>query len=106
VTAASVIVKKIRLNSTVLVSFKSSAFSIISSALIITVSAVERLFSLSLYNLFMNFFMNSVFLFQLSSHTLSTAVVILSSLSINIIIYNSVRLFKADSENDLISEIV
>ncbi|KLJ06249.1 hypothetical protein EMPG_10317 [Blastomyces silverae] len=54
----------------------------------------------------MNFFINSVFLFQSSSHTLSTAVTTLSSLLINIVIYNSVRLFKVNSENDLILKTV
>ncbi|KLJ06475.1 hypothetical protein EMPG_10128 [Blastomyces silverae] len=54
----------------------------------------------------MNFFMNSVFFFQLSFYTLSTAVVMLLSLLINIIIYNSVRLFEVNSENDLILKTV
>ncbi|KLJ11511.1 hypothetical protein EMPG_13300 [Blastomyces silverae] len=54
----------------------------------------------------MNFFINLIFLFQSSSYTLSIIIITLFSLSINMIIYNSVRLFRADSENDLISETV
>ncbi|KLJ10296.1 hypothetical protein EMPG_09879, partial [Blastomyces silverae] len=43
---------------------------------------------------------------SLSSHTLSITVITSFSLLINIMIYNSVRLFRADSENSLISETV
>ncbi|KLJ11000.1 hypothetical protein EMPG_13712 [Blastomyces silverae] len=93
------------------VSLRDFTLSVISSVSVITVSAVKtsvvkRFFSLSLYNLFMNFLMNSVFFFQSSSYTLSITVTTLFSLSINIIIYDSVRSFRVNSENDLVSETV